>query len=150
MTDSHAAHDLRLFIDNDGALYASQTTPILKNLATKRARGQYRHDLAVKLFGYLVEAGAKKYVNALGDSAKVPWHKMFNVSTRRRVAEELTKSFETEAALGNYDNLLPEKYQKQKTHHATICTACSGNHRKKPAELDREIKQALALYRGKR
>lgn len=116
MTDTHAATELELYIDNDGDLYRRQRLPILKNLATKRARGQYKHDLAVKLFGYLVEAGAKKYAKDLG--ADQPWHKMFNVGTRKRVAEEMTRDFEAEAALGTYNDLLPKKYQKSQVRHA--------------------------------
>jgi hypothetical protein len=37
---------------------------------------------------------------------------MFDVPTRKTVAKELAKEFETEYALGNYDQLLPKKYQK--------------------------------------
>lgn len=116
MSDPHAATELKLFIDNDGTLYRSQTTSILKNLATKRARGEYRHDLAVKAFGYLVELGAKKYAKEFGGE---PWHKMFDVGTRKLAAEALTQDFEGEAALGNYDDLLPKKYQKQEKGSAT-------------------------------
>ena len=111
MTDTHAATELEQYIENDADLHRQQHAPILKNLATKKARGEYKHALAVKLFGYLVESGAKKYAKAFG-SPNQPWHKMFDVPTRKRVAEELTKSFEAEHALGNYDNLLPKKYQK--------------------------------------
>lgn len=106
------ARELTLYIENDANLHRQQHVPILKNLATKKARSQYKHDLAVKLFGYLVESGAKKYAKDFGSPGQ-PWHKMFDVSTRKRVAEELTKSFEAEHALGNYDRLLPKKYQKQ-------------------------------------
>ena len=112
MIDTHAATDLEQYIVNDADLHRQQHAPILKNLATKKARGEYKHALAVKLFGYLVEAGAKKYAKEFGSSGQ-PWHKMFDVPTRKRVAEELTKSFEAEYALGNYDQLLPKKYQKQ-------------------------------------
>jgi len=111
MIDEHAVHDLKLYIDNDSQLH-KQRVPILKNLATKKVRSQYKHDLAVKLFGYLVEAGAKKYAKEFGSPGQ-PWHKMFDVPTRKRVAEELTRDFEGEFELGNYDNLLPKKYQKE-------------------------------------
>jgi len=126
MIDEHAATDLEQYIASDADLYRQQYQLILKNLATKKVRSQYKHDLAVKLFGYLVEAGAKKYVKDFG--LTLPWHKMFNVPTRKRIAEELTKSFEGEFELGNYDNLLPKKYQKEfakqhlvppHRHHAT-------------------------------
>jgi hypothetical protein len=111
MTDTHAATELEQYIENDADLHRQQHAPILKNLATKKARGQYKHALAVKAFGYLVESGAKKYAKAFGSSDQ-PWHKMFGVPTRKLVAEELTKRFESEHALGNYDRLLPKKYQK--------------------------------------
>ena len=114
-TNKHAATELQLYIDNDGDLYRRQTSSILKNLATKKARGQYKHDLAVKTFGYLVEAGAKKYAKEAREHSAgrfdPPWHKMFGTATRKRVATELTSDFEGGYALGNYDQLLPRKYQ---------------------------------------
>lgn len=110
MIADRAARELHLFIENDGLLYRQQYQPIIKNLMTKKARGQYKHDLAVKAFGYLVESGAKKYAKDFGSPTQA-WHKMFDVSARKDVAEELTKGFETEAALGNYDHLLPKKYR---------------------------------------
>jgi len=109
MIDEHAATDLEQYIASDADLYRQQYQPILKNLATKKVRSQYKHDLAVKLFGYLVESGAKKYAKESGGT----WHQLFDVPTRKRVAEELTKSFEGEFELGNYDNFLPKKYQKE-------------------------------------
>ena len=177
MTDTHAATELEQYIENDAELHRQQHMPILKNLATKKARGQYKHALAVKLFGYLVESGAKKYAKAFGSSDQ-PWHKMFDVPTRKRVAEELTKSFEAEHKLGNYDNLLPKKYQKlEKTsalHHARkkkvswkspetygephalggssrAHSTMSLHARKKSlSQLDREIANVVPSWRGGR
>jgi hypothetical protein len=134
MIDEHAATELRLYIDNDADLHRQQATSIYKNLATKKARGEYKHDLAVKLFGYLVESGAKKYAKEFDDASR--WHKLFDVPTRRAVAEELTKTFEAEYKLGNYDNLLPKKYQAAGTP--------AGKRLKKSAsQLNREINEAL-------
>lgn len=131
MLDEHAATELKLYIDNDGDLYRRQTTSILKNLATKKARGIYKHDLAVKAFGYLVQAGAKKYADEFEPTMRV-WHQIFDAPTRRSVAEALTKDFEGEYALGNYDHLLPKKYQKasKATVHAT---------KKTQAQIKREV-----------
>lgn len=109
MSMSAGAHELELYIDNDGDLYRQQGQPILKNLATKKATGAYDHDKAVKLYMYFAEAGAKKYAKEFGDEKD--WSKMFPVSDRKQVAEASAKSFETEYALGNYDNLLPKKCQ---------------------------------------
>jgi len=108
--DLVGAHELDLFIVNDADLYRQQHIPIIKNLITKMARGTYDSEKAVKMFMYLVESGAKKYKKEFGDGLK--WHEMFNVATRREVAKSLRDSFETEAELGNYDHLLPKKYQK--------------------------------------
>lgn len=121
MIDDQAATELELYINNTAELYP-QLSSIHKNLATKKARKQYKHDLAVKAFGYVVEAGAKRYVQEFGGV----WHQMFPVPTRKAVAEELARTFESEEALGNYRHLLPKKYQtaekpskSAKSAHAT-------------------------------
>ena len=112
-----AATELKLFIDNDADLYRRHHLSIARNLATKKARGEYKHDLAVKLIGYAVEAGAKKYAKEHGTPGQ-PWHRMFPASTRRAVAEALTRDFEDEYALGGFDRLLPKKYQPKSVAHA--------------------------------
>jgi hypothetical protein len=115
------ARELMLYIENDANLHRQQHTPIIKSLATKKARSQYKHDLAVKAFGHLVESGAKKYAKDFG-SPNQPWHKMFDTATRKLVAEQLTRGFEDEFKLGNYDSLLPKKYQKASRAHARKVT----------------------------
>jgi len=106
----NAARELHLFVDNDADLHRQQYTPILKNLMTKHAQGRYNRALAVKLFMYLVDAGAKKYAKMHG-SPDQPWHKMFSKHDRTTVAQALRDDFEEEAKLGNYDDMLPKKYQ---------------------------------------
>jgi hypothetical protein len=59
MPDTQASTELKLFIDNDGDLYRRMTTSILKNLAAKKARGVYRHDLADRV--EILESGGSKY-----------------------------------------------------------------------------------------
>lgn len=61
MTDPVMAREFYLFISNDGQLYRQQTQPIIKNLAIKKVKGVYDRELALKLWGYLVESGIKKY-----------------------------------------------------------------------------------------
>lgn len=107
--DHEAAHELSLYIENDGQLHRQQGEPILKNLILKVAKRTYDHDNAVKLYMYLMESGAKKYCKEFGGT----WNVMFSVPTRKLAAEEFAKSFEAEAALGNYAHLLPKKYQKE-------------------------------------
>jgi hypothetical protein len=108
--DTHAAKELELFVENDADLYRQQYTPINKNLITKMARGVYNHAGAVKLFGYLMESGAKKYAKQYSGGSD--WHQIFSPATRKAVAEVFAKHFEVEAKLGNYDNLLPKKYSQ--------------------------------------
>lgn len=133
---SDDARELELFIENDADLHR-QYTPILKNLAIKKVRSLYKHDLAVKLFGYLVESGAKKYAKEFGGT----WHQMFSVPTRKAVAEELTKAFEGEFELGNYDYLLPKKYQAEMVTGTKKFPA--RGPKKSPAQLNREIAAVL-------
>jgi hypothetical protein len=108
-TDQTAAQELKLTTENDGDIYRQTTTSILKNLATKKASGKYDHDLAVKLFMYLAEAGAKKYAQQFGGV----WHVMFPVDVRRQVAAEWRDEFEVEYKNGSYDSMVPKKYQKK-------------------------------------
>jgi hypothetical protein len=111
--DEVGAKELYLFITNDSDLYRQQYEPINKNLTIKKARGVYDHAKAAKLFGYLVETGAKWYENGGRPSYGKPQHipSYFSKKLRDAVAEELRDNFEIEHALGNYDNYIPKKYQ---------------------------------------
>lgn len=44
---------------------------------------------------------------------------VFSMSDRKAVAKRLNDDFITEAKIGNYDNLLPKKYQTNKAQDAT-------------------------------
>jgi len=106
-------NELKTYTENDGDIYRQQTTSILKNLATKKARGVYDSELAVQAFMYLAETGAKKYAREFGGPGAV-WHEMFPMAVRREAAMGWRDEFETEYALGNYNHLLPMKYQSKK------------------------------------
>tara|TARA_Y100001963_G_scaffold148504_1_gene226511 strand:+ start:13978 stop:15171 length:1194 start_codon:yes stop_codon:yes gene_type:complete len=109
--DRESAMELKIYIENDAQLYKSQMLSIFKNLMAKRARGQYQSKLASKLFMYLVDNGAKKYVKE-HDAPGAKWNKVFDKATRQQVADNLTRDFEAEAESGAYDNFIPKKYQK--------------------------------------
>lgn len=100
------AEELRLFIDNDADLYRQQFTPMVRNLMTKIGQGRYDRTLAVQLFMYLVDAGAKKYAAENGGT----WNLLFPKKVREQVATAMRDTFETEAGYGNYNNSLPAKY----------------------------------------
>ena len=109
-SDESVAMELRLFTENDGDLYRSQTLSILKNLATKKAQGKYNREKAVVAFMHLAEAGARKYSREHGSNAKGEWSSVFPKAIRQMAATVWRDEFETEYALGNYDHMIPKKY----------------------------------------
>lgn len=111
-TDDSVVRELELFTENDGDVYRRTTLPILKNLATKKAQGKYDSEKAVQAFMYLAEDGAREYVRQHGSPGD-EWHEMFPIAIRREAARHWRNEFETEFALGNYDHLLPKKYQRK-------------------------------------
>ena len=112
-SDESVVAELKSFTENDGDIYRRTTTPILKNLTTKKAQGKYSSEKAVQAFMYLAEAGAREYIKQHGSPGDV-WYEMFPINIRREAAREWRDEFETEHALGNYTHLLPKKYQTKK------------------------------------
>jgi hypothetical protein len=112
---SDEATELKLYIDNDSDLYHRQYQPILKNLMTKRAQGRYDSVKAVKLFMYLMDAGAKKYAKEHGSPYHrySKWNEMFPKADRLQAAKAMVDDFEAEAKTGNYDEYIPKKYRKK-------------------------------------
>ena len=106
--NSSAADELLIYIENDGDLHRQRFLPIVKNLVRKQKADIYDHFLAIKLFLYLVDAGAKKFVQEF-DYGQI-WNKVFPKNIRIEVAKELTKVFESDYELGEYDYLIPKKY----------------------------------------
>jgi hypothetical protein len=102
-SDPSAAQELELFIDNDGDLYRQQIQPIYKNLLRKMVKGKYDHELAKKLWMYLVDNGAKKYVKEFGGDVRT----MFPKPLRQAVASVLADDFRTEVKAGG---ISPEDY----------------------------------------
>lgn len=98
--DRVAALELYTWIQNDSVLYARQYASINKNLAAK-------------LFGYLVEPGAKRYDEEVNGApkgkGKIPPY--FPKKVRDAVAEELRDDFEDEWESGSYREFVPKKYQ---------------------------------------
>ena len=64
--DSDAMNELKLFINNDEDLYRQQFMPIIANIQRKIKRGVYDHEKAPKLWRYLVDNAARKYVKEFG------------------------------------------------------------------------------------
>ena len=81
--DEHAADELRLYLDNEADLYRRKMSSFIPNVRRKIEQGKYDPALAPKLWIYLVDDAAKKYVKEMGGS--------FDVATRRAVAAQLAK-----------------------------------------------------------
>lgn len=102
--DEQMAYELDGYIQSDGDLYRQKYLPIVKNLVNKMAQGKYDRGMAIKAFMYLVDDGAKKFHREF--NYNVPWNVMANKATREEVAKSIRDSFEVEARLGNWDQLL--------------------------------------------
>lgn len=105
------ADELDLFLRNESDLWgpgASRKTQILKNLAKKMKAGQYLSSEAPKLWLWLVNDAAKKYVAQFGDGPDARVDTIFNKATRMHVAQELAKWFEEQVQSGeiSLDDLL--------------------------------------------
>jgi hypothetical protein len=87
-TDSDAINELDTFIMNDEDLYRQRFMPIISNLKRKIKRGIYDHEKAQKLWMYLVDDAAKKYVSQFG-STDQDVKDMFPKETRIQVAKNL-------------------------------------------------------------
>jgi hypothetical protein len=98
---SHDARELELYIESDGDLYRQQHAPIIKNLMRRWSRGTYDFTKSIKLFMYLVDAGAKKYVQEFGTPG-LPWHKQFPKRVRLEVAMSMAETFKSGAEAGDY------------------------------------------------
>ena len=114
---SSESRELELFIENDADLYRQQEQPIEKNLLTKMVKGQYNSEKAVKLWGYLMDNGARKYNKEVSGKEGIPSY--FNATTRRETARSFAKNFEQKIYDGEYDGsvllqMVPKKYAKNR------------------------------------
>ena len=98
------ADELFISITTDGDLYRNSVKQIQKNLLKKIDKGNYDSEKAEKLWMYLVDAGAKKY-NKQYNSNLSKWFELFPISTRRLVAKRLSKKFESQVSLGEFDDV---------------------------------------------
>lgn len=98
--DRIGADELKLFCDNDGALYRQRFKPIQTNLRKKLAKSTYDPTKAPKAWIYLVDACAKKYAQEFASPRN--WHTIFPKATRMAVARDYADEFEREARTGDF------------------------------------------------
>ena len=92
--DREAAVELKLSIENDSDLYRQQIVPIIKNVQKKMKKGTYDHLKAPKLWMYLVDNGAKKYVKEFGGDVKRDFPKDLRMSIANEFANEYKAEIE--------------------------------------------------------
>lgn len=114
---SIGGRELFLYANNTGSLYRMKMA-IAKNLATKKARGTYDRELAVKGWMHFANAAAKSYVKEHG-SRGAKWSTVFPVVDRQYAAKEWRDWWTGEQKAGVFESLLPAKYQKAATRKAT-------------------------------
>lgn len=94
--DLVAARELVLWAQNTYSLYG-QCVSIETNLQRKFDKGIYDHTLAIKLWGYWMQAAARHYCREFGCSMAI-----FSKSTREAAAKEHADFALNELELGNY------------------------------------------------
>ena len=87
-----------MLAQNDPALYDRQYFPIIKNLMRKRAKGVYDHNLAIKLWRYLIDNVAK---NDAGHMARHKWSGIVRNMAAKDLADEELDNMEN----GEYNHI---------------------------------------------
>ena len=100
--DSDAINELDLFIMNDEDLYRRRFMPIIENLKRKMKKGIYDDKLAIKLWMYLVDDAAVKYVQEFGTPDQ-DVKDMFPKETRLQVAQNIADREKENIEQGEYD-----------------------------------------------
>ena len=100
--DSDAVNELDLFIMNDEDLYRRRFMPIITNIKRKMERGVYDHEKVIKLWMYLIDDAARKYVQEFG-SPDQDVKDMFPKETRLQVAQVIADREKENIEQGEYD-----------------------------------------------
>ena len=100
--DSDAVNELDLFIMNDEDLYRRRFMPIITNIKRKIKRGVYDHEKVIKLWMYLIDDAARKYVQEFG-TPEQDVKDMFPKETRLQVAQIIADREKENIEKGEYD-----------------------------------------------
>lgn len=142
--DTDAARELVLYATNTGSLWGpgnTQGAAIRKNLELKAKKGTLDPSKAPKLFEYFMESAAKEYVREMGSPGD-RWSDIFNKSTRRLAAEELSAEY-LEEELGLQPNV------RSKAEFGFVHDASTGDFLRPATREDmlRSLKSESGEYR---
>lgn len=141
--------ELQLYIENDGQLYRSRTTPIQKNLSKKYKAGKYDSKLAIKIWLPLAKEGAKGYDKEFGSRGS----SIFSKGDIQEVAIRLRDDWEAEMEAGNFmeetdvQNL--DEARKRKKKAAKRRKAGKRKAKKKLRKMKRKKKKVSRKARHK-
>ena len=100
--DTDAVNELDSFIMNDEDLYRRRFMPIISNIKRKIAKNIYDHEKAQKLWMYLIDDAARKYVQEFGTPG-TDVKDMFPKETRQQVAKIISDRELENIKQGEYD-----------------------------------------------
>ena len=100
--DSDAVNELDSYLMNNEELYRRRFMPIIENIKRKMRRGIYDHEKVIKLWMYLVDDAARKYVQDYG-SPDQDVKDMFPKETRLKVAQIIANREKENIERGEYD-----------------------------------------------
>ena len=100
--DTDAVNEFDSFIMNDEDLYRRRFMPIITNIKRKIKKNTYDHEKAQKLWMYLIDDAARKYVQEFGSSG-TDVKDMFPKETREQVARVISDRELENIKQGEYD-----------------------------------------------
>lgn len=101
MPDTQAARELELYIDNNDTYDCyRKKIAIQDNLLKKKKKGIYDSKKAAVGFKHVADSCAKKYAKDFDSPSN--WNRIFSVKTRKLVARELAKDFESNYRSGEF------------------------------------------------
>ena len=100
--DAESSRELDLYIMNDEELYRRRFMPIITNIKRKIKRGIYDHKKVIKMWMYLVDDAARKYVQEFGGPEQ-DVKDMFPKETRLQVAQVIADREKENIEKGEYD-----------------------------------------------
>jgi hypothetical protein len=133
--DTHYATEIRLYLDNDRALYDRKVKSFLPNIARKMVGGKYDASKAWKLWMYLVDEAVRKYdvEHGSGGTRSVYGRRVgslaaVNKPTREAVAREMATDEEAALRGGEYGDLwaLAGRKNPASSHPAYLKAKASG------------------------
>jgi hypothetical protein len=100
--DNDTIDEIKLYLENDGQIYAQYIIPVINGLAKKKVKGTFDKQLAIKAFKSTIEFSLKKYTKEFC-SINDKWYNLLNVNDRTILASYL---------LSDYNELLNDKIKE--------------------------------------